>query len=371
MNQQQTRILCLSFLFLCAGFLLQAQSKIDSLFPVRGLAIAAPPPSFVDSFILFIHKELAPKKVNTLILRVDFNYQFKTHPELASPGGLSEANVKKIAQACKSNGIRIIPQINLLGHQSWASQLGRLLEVYPQFDETPHIKMPAVYKWPNDDNLYCKSYCPLHPDVHKVVFELVDEICDVFEANGFHAGMDEVFYIGDDKCPRCAGRDKSELFAGEVRTIRDHLLKQNRTLWIWGDRLLDGRTTGLGMWEGSFNNTHRAIDLIPKDIIICDWHYERADKTAVYFAMKGFKVLTCSWRNPQVTAQQVNDMFSFRQTATPAMQERFYGVVETVWTSPSRFLADYYGKAAPGAPSNNSPENSFREMFSQVIKLSK
>src|SRR5690606_40003133 len=99
--------------------------------------------------------------------------------------------------------------INLLGHQSWAGSLGNLLKVYPQFDETPHVRMPEEYKWPNPDGLYCKSYCPLHPEVHAVVFALMDEICEVFETDAFHAGMDEVFYIGDDKCPRCGGRDKA------------------------------------------------------------------------------------------------------------------------------------------------------------------
>ena len=51
----------------------------------------------------------------------------------------------------------------------------------------------------------------------------------------------------------------------------------------------DGKTTGIGMWEASMNNTHRAVDLIPKDVVIADWHYERADPTAPYFAVKGFK----------------------------------------------------------------------------------
>jgi len=55
--------------------------------------------------------------------------------------------------------------------------------------------MPEEYKWPNDDELYCKSYCPLHPEVHDVVFDVVGELTDVFEASAFHAGMDEVFYI--------------------------------------------------------------------------------------------------------------------------------------------------------------------------------
>ena len=111
--------------------------------------------------------------------------------------------------------------------------------------------MPEKYVWPNDDYLYCKSYCPLHPDVHKVIFAVVDEICDVFEADAFHAGMDEIFYLGDDKCPRCKGVDKAVLFADEVRLVRNHLAEKNRELWIWGDRLIDGRSTGMGFWEAA------------------------------------------------------------------------------------------------------------------------
>ena len=363
---------CLSSFFLFVSLYSTAQPKADSVFPVRGFAIAAPAPKLLDSFITFINQELAPRKVNTLILRVDYNYQYKTHPELIGSPALSEPEVKKIVKACRQNNIRIIPQINLLGHQSWASQTGKLLEAYPQFDETPHVKMPETYKWPNADNLYCKSYCPLHPDVHKIAFDVVDEICTVFEADAFHAGMDEVFYIGDDKCPRCGGMDKAELFGGEVRKVRDHLAEQKRELWIWADRLLDGKATGLGMWEASFNNTHRAIDIIPKDIVLCDWHYERPDKTAVYFAMKGFKVVTCSWRNPSVAVAQVNDMYSFRQQSTPQMKNRFYGVMETIWSGASSFFDDYYGKKLmpQNATNISTQENCFRQMFEQVKKLS-
>jgi len=348
-----------------------AQFRIDSLLPIRGLSISSPSPATLDSFIIFINKELVPRKVNTLLLRVDYNYQYKSHPELVEQSALSIDQVKKIVSACKQNNISIIPQVNLLGHQSWANKTGKLLEQYPQFDETPQVKMPEKYVWPNADNLYCKSYCPLHPDVHKVVFEVVDEICDAFEATAFHAGMDEVFYLGDDKCPRCGGRDKAELFAGEVRTLNDHLKQRGRELWIWADRLLDGKTTGLGMWEASYNNTHRAVDLIPKEVVLCDWHYERADKTAVYFAMKGFRVVTCPWRKPEVSVLQVRDMVSFRQQSTLQMKDRFYGVVGTVWSSVSSFLNGYYGKQPTGqVPENMAPWNSFRAMYDEMQKIS-
>jgi hypothetical protein len=347
----------------------QALTKLDELLPVRGFCIAAPRPAQLDQFTKFIANELAPRQVNTLILRVDFNFQYASHPELRDSAALSSLDVKRLVSVCRKFQIRLIPQINLLGHQSWAGKLTNLLKVYPQFDETPHVQMPEKYIWPNADGLYCKSYCPLHPDVHKVVFDLMDEVCDAFETDAFHAGMDEVFYIGDDKCPRCSGRDKAELFGLEVETIRNHLAEKNRRLWIWGDRLLDGKTTGLGMWEASMNNTHRAIDLIPKDVLICDWHYERADKTAVYFAMKGFDVVTCPWRNPTVAEIQLQNMADFRQSATPQMKERFRGMIQTVWSDPGNFMDGFYGKIKDEKAGEDTPWNCFRKLYDGIGRL--
>lgn len=359
------------FIMIANGALSQTGSvlteRIDSIVPVRGLCIAAPRPAELDAFIKFIEEELVPRKVNTLILRVDYNYQYKSHPELRDSSALSERDVRKLVTACKRNGISIIPQINLLGHQSWAGSIGNLLKQYPEFDETPLVKMPERYVWPNPDGLYCKSYCPLHPDVHRVVFEIVDEICDVFEAGAFHAGMDEVFYIGENQCPRCSGRDKAELFAGEVRTIRDHLALKGRKLWIWGDRLIEGKTTGIGEWEGSYNSTWRAVDMIPKDVVICDWHYERPDKTPVYFAMKGFDVVACPWRIPEVAVSQVQDMVRFRNHSTPEMKERFKGVVQTVWSGTGQFLDTFYGRKQE--ENKNNPASCFRALYDEIHRL--
>lgn len=357
------------FVFIFLYFSLSAQTKLDSLLPVRGFCIDAPRPAGLDSFLTFIDMELAPRKVNTLILMIDYRYQFTSHPELADSFALSKADVKKIVSVCRKDKIRIIPQINLLGHQSWAKHPGKLLRTYPQFDETPWIKMPDVYVWPNADNLYCKSYCPLHPDLHQILFPVIDELCDVFESDAFHAGMDEVFYIGEDKCPRCSGMDKAELFAGEVRAIHDHLLQKGREMWIWGDRLLDGKTTGLQEWEASFNNTYRAVDMIPRDVVICDWHYERADKTAIYFAMKGFHVVTCPWNQPSTALLQIRDMVSFRTESTQEMNARFMGIVETGWSRTDIFLRNYYQNPHPAMADENTPWNCFRVVFDKIGKL--
>jgi len=353
------------FFISCASLAATGEKPEDAL-PIRGFCIGAPGAKSLDSFLNFIEKELAPRQVNTLVLRVDYRYEYQKHPELRENDPLSSEAVKKLAEVCARTRIKLIPHINLLGHQSWAANTGALLRQYPEFDETPNVKMPAKYQWPNPDKLYCKSYCPLHPKVHQVVFDLVDELCSAFGADTFHAGMDEVFYIGEDQCPRCSGHDKAELFAAELRAIHEHLAAKNRRLWIWGDRLLDGKTTGLGMWEASYNSTWRAIDLIPKDVVICDWHYERPDQTPVYFAMKGFQVITCAYRRPMVTTLQTGDMFRFRNSATKEMKERFQGIMQTVWSDAGRFLSsDYQGKSS-GRDSTNNAWLSFQAMCDEM-----
>lgn len=329
---------------------------------VRGFCIGLPSYDRVDEFVRFMEQELVPRKVNLLVLRIDYGYRYTSHPELVNPArrrddttasvALTRAEMKKIVDACRRNGIMLVPLVNLFGHQSWSNKIGSLLREYPQFDETPGVRLPENYKWPNPDGLYCKSYCPLHPDVHKVVFDLVDEIMDVCETSHFHAGMDEVFYIGMDECPRCKGRDRSVLFADEVNRIRDHVAARKGRLWIWGDRMIDGKATKLGMWEGSENDTHRSIDLIRKDVVINDWHYDSNPKTAETFAQKGYDVLMCPWNKPDVAKAQVADHIAFRNTARRKTARRYRGFMQTVWVGADAFMDAFKGLTKEGKGSS-------------------
>ena len=359
---------------ICSFFSLSAQNNLDSILPIRGLSLSAPKPENVDRFVNFIRNELVPRKVNTLLVLIDYRYQFDKRPELRAEGALSKADIKKIVSVCRTGGIRLIPQINMLGHQSWFQQIGMLLKAYPQFNETPWVPMESgsgQLKWPNEWGLYCLSYCPLHPHVHQVVFDAIDEIVEVFEADAFHAGMDEVFYLGEEKCPRCAGLDHAELFAGEVTKLHQHLAKSGKELWIWGDRLLDGRATGIGLWEASYNNTARAIDLIPKEVVINDWHYERADPTAVLFAMKGFRVVTCPWRFPEVTKKQLEMMVDFRKNATKAVKDNYQGMLHTTWVSAEDFIDQFYGLKTVNTGRGGNYVEAFKALYDEINKLDK
>jgi hypothetical protein len=331
--------------------------------PVRGVHLMAPAAEDVPLAARFIREALPKEGVNVLVLEFDYHYRFTRRPEVAESDALSPDDVKVLASACKDAGVRLIPEIDLLGHQSWEKATGGLLRAHPEFDETPG-------KYPLNQGIYCRSYCPLHPRVHDVLFDLIDELADAAGADSFHVGMDEVFLLGDDDCPRCKGKGKAELFAQEVIALHDHLARSKRTMWMWGDRLLDGESTGFGEWEASINKTHGALGRIPRDIVICDWHYERALPTLEYFAVQGFGVLACPWRKADVALNQLDAIRRVRSHATEAIGNRMQGVLQTTWAGIAPFARAYFGQSDPGgtAPSGNIVESlaCFRALFSEL-----
>lgn len=352
----------LSLALLCISTL----SAVSPAPPIRGLHLSAPSADDLPLALWFIKEALPKEGVNVLVLEFNYRFQFTKRPEIVEPGALSAEQVKSIATACKEAGVRLIPQINLLGHQSWAKSTGALLRAHPEFDETPG-------KYPENAGIYCRSYCPLHPQVHDVIFDLMDELADATGADAFHVGLDEVFLLGEDDCPRCKGKNKAELFAQEVRTLHDHLALSKRTMWMWGDRFLDGERTGIGKWEASTNNTYRAVDLVPKDIVICDWHYERALPTTEYFAVQGFPVVASPWRKPDVALTQLEAIRRARSHATDAIAARMQGVLQTTWVGIAPFARAYFGD--PAANDARSSTNvlealtTFRALFRELRAL--
>lgn len=313
-----------------AGFLLFPAIVRAGEFPVRGLHLSAPGKEQVGQMAKFIRTVLPAKGINTLVLEFDYGYDFKSRPEFSDPKRIGKSEVKELVAACRDAGVQLIPQINCLGHQSWAKHTDRLLTLHPEFDETPG-------KYPNNEGIYCRSYCPLHPGVHAVLFDLIDELARDCEAKAFHVGMDEVFILADNDCPRCAGKSTASIFAGEVTRLHDHLKSIGCTMWMWGDRFLDGHATKLGEWEASENDIQGAVDLVPKDIVICDWHYDNAPDTPRYFAENGFPVVACPWRKPQVAVEQVELMRLLRGDLRDEIANRALGVMETTWSGFDRF----------------------------------
>ena len=295
----------------------------------RGFCLGVPKQEDMDVFKRLITDVLPAYKCNALVLLIRYQYEFKSHPEVSDSGALTAEQAAEIGDLCRQNGIRIIPKMNLLGHQSGkqrGSELG-LLRSHPEFDETPDL----------EEVRYCRSLCPRHPQVKDIVADLGDELIDAFGADAIHVGLDEVFEIG--KCPRCKGIPNSKIFADWVNVLHDHFVSKKKVeMLMWSDRLLNDKVMGYGEWDASANDTWGAVDNVPKDIIMCDWHYGKRDDypSIPFFSSKGFRVIACPWKELDATE-------AFIKFTADHKDEKVMGMLATSWCNSgmvARYLCD-------------------------------
>jgi hypothetical protein len=267
--------------------------------------------------------QLASNGVNSVIVEVGYHFAFKSHPELRRGKLITRANAKKLAAVARANGVRLIPELDCLGHQALKNFTLTFLAMHPEFAE-PSPSHPD----PKTD--YLKNWCPNDPRIEPIIFNLIDEIAEAFDADAFHVGMDEIFNLASDKCPRCSGGDPARLLAKVVNDLYAHIVDTNKLeMFMWGDRLLDSRKTGYSQWEASRVGTAGAIDLISTNIVICDWHY--AQRTAYpsvpLLLQKGFRVWPAGFR-PVEAAKALSDYSRKLRAQNP----RVVGYLATTWS---------------------------------------
>jgi hypothetical protein len=228
-----------------------------------------------------IENVLARYKVNTLVLECE-SIAWETHPELNRQGATPK-DVADIVRWANEHFIEVIPQVQSLGHcDDW------LFPVHRELAENPQ----APY-----------SYCPSNPDTYKLLFDLYGEVERIFHPRYVHIGHDEMnadFGI----CPRCKGRSPAQLFADDVRKLRDYWAQRGATVILWGDMLLDPAKLPGG--HGSFNGglplrIGDALPLLPKDVIISDWHYgdDFTDfQSLAMFKANGLRTIATPWTLP-------------------------------------------------------------------------
>lgn len=276
--------------------------------------------------------QLARLGINCVILEINYGFDFKSHPELrAGEQQITSAGAKRFVQACHANGIELVPQFQCLGHQSWKQRTAPLLAQYPELDLTPGA-------FPSNHGIYCREWDPMNPRTNRIVFALIDEIIEAFAAQAFHVGMDEVFLLSSPKAPSTRDLDPADVFAKVVKDLRAHITEQRGlTMLMWADRLIDGNRYDMGAWEASKVGTAAAVDKIPKDIILCPWHYELRDRydSLPMLEAKGFCVLPAGWKNTAATLALIRD------AQRTKVDDRLVGHIFTTWSTEPQKWTDF------------------------------
>jgi len=263
---------------------------------------------------------LADDGVNVVVIEVNYSFEFKAHPELRNRHFITCATAHELAAAARRCGIRLIPEFNCLGHQSFGGRIGPLLRLHPEFSETPDLTLEKT-------NLYCLEWCPQAPGLNDIVFSLIDDMAEAFEADAVHVGMDEVYLLGSGECPRCRGKNPAELYAQQVMALHQHIVGDKKwQMLMWADRVIGPKLQGYSKYDNSHNDLSAAIDLIPRDIVMCDWHYEwrKSYPSVPYLTGHGFQVWPAGFL-PVKAARAFSD---FSQHQTNAL---ILGWLATTW----------------------------------------
>lgn len=280
-----------------------------------------------------ITEVLVPLGVNALVLEVNYGYEFQSHPELSRKGAMTHDDARALAALCREQGVRLIPQFQCFGHQGGRPNV--LLRNYPELMAPPNPNY-------DDPNHYQVSWNPLHPETNEIVFALIDELIEAFQAEYFHVGFDEVMLFPDATTPYYNGETHAEVFAKAVNDLHGYVVgKRGLTMLMWGDRLIDLAEFPYNRYEASDNGTAPAIDLIPRDIILCDWHYSlRKDYASVqYFQQKGFRVWPSSWKSSAAT-------LALMDAAKTEATDRMIGHLCTTWCG----IGPFYQAAVADKP---------------------
>lgn len=176
---------------------------------------------------------------------------------------LSQEEVRSIVAYCESRGLTVYPEVPLFSHADY------LCLAHPEIAE-------------RKEDPYPDTYCPNHPDTYPLVFDVLEEVIDVFHPAVIHIGHDELYSIA--LCPRCADKKPEDIYADDIIKIHDFLKQRGIRTAMWGEKLLPvitrERCVG-GLAKDAIENGHRhcfpALFLcqqrIPKDVLILHWFY--------------------------------------------------------------------------------------------------
>lgn len=223
-------------------------------------------------------------RFNVLSLYLEHRFDFPSCPGVAPPGSLTPAMARELTAYGREKGVAVIPQFNLIGHCEGIGATER----YAHLTCDPYQQIP----WGGHEQLNLDR-----ADSRAFVQAAIGDLCDAFPGDTVHIGGDEVrqmawIYPDDPERQQAVMVEWLEFVAGEAK-------RRGRRVWMWGDMPLHHESL---------------MARLPRDLVMCDWHYGAAGSRATLerFQREGFPVLaapavsTCSGFGVSVEASLRN-----------------------------------------------------------------
>jgi len=224
---------------------------------------------------------------NTMIIDPRDQVKFESFPGKVLQNAWLTDDFVNVVDFARSHGLEVIPEVSLLTHQE--QLLGKSNQGL-MFDKT--------------------TYDPRNNKVYEHIFPYLDELIRLIHPHAIHIGHDEIqgaykakkrFGMVNDLLP-------ADLFWKDVSLIHGYLRERDIDTWMWGDMLVSpgelpsmksNHFNGVGNYGGPLR------DKLPKDIVICDWHYETENESFPsidLFRSAGFRVMGVTFNESKTIA---------------------------------------------------------------------
>ena len=267
---------------------------------------------------------------NTLFLHLTDDQgcamEFKSMPELATPHAFSQDEMRGFIKEATKYNIMVTPEIESLGHTEY-------ITILPKYRHLYEI-LPGKHTY--------SAICPTREESINIFKKLYTETADIFPSDFIHVGLDEVSFGTCRKCQSALKKKKSwEIFAEYINKLYIITTGLGKQMIMWGDHIFAEK---------------RIAERIPKNIIICDWHYEPEvnSESVEFFTSKGFKVICAPAliSGSQMIMPNIGNLTNiqnFSQIAWQYKRKGVIGLLNTVW-EPFRYLQGTinYGLALSG-----------------------
>lgn len=308
-----------------------------------------------------------------------FRIELNSHPEITKIGSVRESSdfgkyhrnepysgyftkdeIKEIVEYAKERYIEVVPEFDIPGHNL------ALLASHPELScKASQIKVGT--KQGISDDILCAG----NDDAIKVVFDILNEMCELFPSKYFHLGGDEVPKKRWKECPKCQARIKAENLKDEeelqgwfVNKAIDFLRERGKEPMVWN--------------EGINNKT-------PDDCIAQRW-MDKKNLTAKY-ANSGKNVLVsdfyyyyCDYPYGMTSVKKTYNYTPYFKGLNETGRKHILGIETPIWTE---YISDFeklcymcfprFTAAAETGWTNKNSKNykSFSERFASLARLYK
>lgn len=232
---------------------------------------------------------------------------------------MTVGEIRRLVGIASDLGLTLVPQLQIFGHSLFArgkSGKHNVLDTHPE--------RASLFE-PGNGFVWCLS----NPDARRTIVDLADELHEAFGRPPYmHIGCDEA---DPPSCAACRAQPYVELFFSHFTAVCDHLRAKGARAMMWHDMLLKaGDPRWKGFQANGTDETEALLPRLPKDVVICDWHYGKSDMqesepksqpTLDHFKASGLDVLTCPWDDPVATMAQ----------GRYAAKIGLFGVMGTLW----------------------------------------